>query len=415
MGMQRPLRILCARELQKSIQDSVHKLLVDVIEAHGLGGFYDATQTSIRGLNGTEFIFKGLKHNATEIKSTEGVDIVWVEEAEKVSASSWELLIPTIRRDGSEIWVSFNKKRPTDPTWKLVQRLLNEPNAIIVQVSWRDNPFFPAVLEEERQLLLRSDKEAYDHVWEGGFDTRNHGGVYTKWVTGARESGRVVASGLYDASLPVYTAWDLGFGDSTAIWFWQIAGKEVRLIDYYESSGQGVAHYCGRIRGIYLEEEPGTKIGDPIPGHEHRREYRYAAHYAPHDASHKMMAAGGRSIADQAHALGCKMTVVPATSQANQIEAARQTLPHCWFDGERCAEALDALEQYEFEYDEDKQCFKDTPRHDWTSHCADAFEIIGQVWKEPKPAPPPPPPRTGWGLTFNDMRREIVAQQEAIW
>ena len=139
----KPLRILCTREVQKSIRDSVHKLLSDQIQALGLGTFYDVQQAVIRGENGSEFIFAGLSDQTAEsVKSFEGVDIAWVEEAQAVSDRSWGILIPTIRKDGSEIWVSFNPELDTDPTWlRFVEN--PPPDAVSVPVNYHDNPWFP--------------------------------------------------------------------------------------------------------------------------------------------------------------------------------------------------------------------------------------------------------------------------------
>jgi len=166
LGVERPLRVLCAREYQVSIKDSVHRLLADRIEALGLSQFYTVTQTSIVGTNGTEFIFKGLHHNAQEIKSMEGVDICWVEEASSVSAESWDVLIPTIRKQGSEIWLTFNPLSPDDATW---QRFVKNPppGAWVQKVLYSDNPWFPEVLEEERKHLQEIDPELYQHIWLG--------------------------------------------------------------------------------------------------------------------------------------------------------------------------------------------------------------------------------------------------------
>ena len=165
-GMQKKIRVLCAREFQTSIADSVHKLLGERIEAMGLSSFYEVQNTRIIGANGTEFIFKGLRHNIQEIKSTEGIDICWVEEAQSVSEESWSVLIPTIRESNSEIWVTFNPIDDTDPTYQ--RFVVNPPpNSIIKKVSWRDNPWFPDVLRQEMEYLKRVDFDAYKHVWEG--------------------------------------------------------------------------------------------------------------------------------------------------------------------------------------------------------------------------------------------------------
>lgn len=166
MGTQRRLRILCARELQTSILESVHHLLADQIDQLGLAGWYRVQQQNIAGKNGTEFIFSGIHSNPTKIKSTEGVDICWIEEAEKVSARSWEIVIPTIRKTGSEIWVSFNPDEATDPTYQ--RFVVNPPpDAAVRKVRWIDNPWFGEELKREKDYLARVDPAAYQHVWEG--------------------------------------------------------------------------------------------------------------------------------------------------------------------------------------------------------------------------------------------------------
>ena len=166
LGLQRPLRVLCAREYQVSIKDSVHRLLADRIDALGLSAFYNVTQTSITSTNGTEFTFKGLHHNAQEIKSFEGADLCWIEEAQAVSAESWDVLIPTIRKQGSEIWLTFNPLSPDDATW---QRFVKNPppGAWVQKVLFSDNPWFPEVLDDERRHLQEIDPELYQHVWLG--------------------------------------------------------------------------------------------------------------------------------------------------------------------------------------------------------------------------------------------------------
>jgi phage terminase large subunit len=163
---QRPLRILCARELQLSIKDSVHKLLSDQIDSMRLTPWFEVQQQAIYGKNGSEFIFSGIRSNPTKIKSTEGVDICWVEEAEKVSDKSWEVLIPTIRKPGSEIWVTFNPDQATDPTY---QRFVvnTPPSAVVRKISWFDNPWLPDELRLEKDYLASVDPDAFAHVWGG--------------------------------------------------------------------------------------------------------------------------------------------------------------------------------------------------------------------------------------------------------
>lgn len=161
-----PLRILCTREFQSSISDSVHRLISDKIVSMGFSDFFDVTQASITSTVGSQFLFKGLRRSIQEIKSTEGIDICWVEEAQTISNNSWEILIPTIRKEGSEIWISFNPEEESDPTYQRFV-LHTPPNSIIEKVGWEDNPHLPSTLEAERLYMLEVDPEAYEHVWGG--------------------------------------------------------------------------------------------------------------------------------------------------------------------------------------------------------------------------------------------------------
>lgn len=166
MASQKPLRILCAREVQNSIKDSVHKLLKDQIEALGLLPYFSITRETIKSRLGAEFIFKGIRHDVQGIKSTEGIDICWVEEAQSVSAESWEVLTPTIRKEGSEIWISFNPGEVSDPTYQ--KFVLNPPpECVTVEINYPDNPFLPDVLRKEAEWARQVDYEAYEHIWLG--------------------------------------------------------------------------------------------------------------------------------------------------------------------------------------------------------------------------------------------------------
>ena len=166
MGGMRKLRVLCTREFQSSIADSVHYLLKDQIEQLGMSSFYVVTKTSIVGLNGTTFIFKGVHHNIQEIKSTEAIDRCWVEEAQSVSKESWEILIPTIRKEDSELWLSFNPMDENDPTYQGF--VINpRPGSIIRKVNYDENPFFPETLRQEMEYCKAIDYDAYMHIWEG--------------------------------------------------------------------------------------------------------------------------------------------------------------------------------------------------------------------------------------------------------
>jgi phage terminase large subunit len=231
LGTQRPLRVLCARELQVSIADSVHRLLDDQVTRTGLGAFYDVQKQTIIGANGTQFLFSGIRNNVTKIKSMEGIDIAWVEEAEKVSDNSWQVLIPTIRKPGSEIWVTFNPDEETDPTYQ--RFVVNPPDdAVVIPISWRDNPWFPEELRREKDYLARVDPDAYMHVWEG--HCRQHSDAQVlrgKWRVEAFEPGA-------DWNGPYFGA-DWGFSvDPTALVKLWIRGRE--LMVEHEAYGVGI-------------------------------------------------------------------------------------------------------------------------------------------------------------------------------
>lgn len=189
LAASRPLRVLCAREYQNSIKESVHKLLSDQVDALGLAGFYTILDTELRGRNGSEFIFEGLRRNATKIKSMEGIDICWVEEAQTVSKASWDLLIPTIRAAGSEIWITFNPDQDDDDTYR---RFVAQPpsNAIVRQVNWSDNPWFPEELRAEKDDLRAKDLAAYENVWEGQCRKRVEGALWSKAMLDATRDTR---------------------------------------------------------------------------------------------------------------------------------------------------------------------------------------------------------------------------------
>lgn len=351
MGMQQPKRIVCAREIQKSIKDSVHRLLSDIIRESGLTDFYEIQNDKIKGRNGTEIIFRGLRHNTTDLKSLEGADICWIEEAENVSDNSYELLIPTIRKTGSEIWVTFNVKRVSDPTYRRFVTEADPADTLSRKVSWRDNPFFNDILRAEMEKLKRVDHEAYLHVWEGEPDTRRDGAVYAKQISKAHDEGRITFV-PYDPAAEVFTAWDLGFGDTTAIWWLQFVGRELRWIDCYENSGEQIGHYAGIIKS---------------------KPYNYMrqGHFLPHDGAHGNIRGG--SVSEQLQSMGVDNVVLQREQDVTPgIELVRQTIAYSVFDAQKCKEGLRALESYGYEYDEERMAFKGKPKHDWSSNYADA-------------------------------------------
>lgn len=361
-GAKTPMRILCAREFQTSIKDSVHKLLCDQIEALGLLGFYEITQTAIRGKNGTEFAFVGLKNNVANIKSYEGVDIAWVEEAQTTSRISWNILIPTIRKEGSEIWISFNPELETDETYQ--RFVLNPPaDCIQIKINWSDNPWFPDTLKLEKDALRQRDLEAYNQVWEGLCRQSVDGAIFAKELQQAELDNRITRV-PYDATKPVHAVFDLGWADSTAIWFLQFVGMETRLIRYIEDSQKTISHYLATMQTYG---------------------YVYEKIWLPHDAENQTLAAAGRSIDDIVRAAGFKTQILPRVPILDSINAARTIFPTCYFDRDNAADGINCLRHYRYEVDPVTGQFSRNPLHDHYSHGADAFRYIALMIKEPAP------------------------------
>ena len=228
LGLTRKVRVLCAREFQISIKQSVHALLKQRIEELGLSSYYEVLDTLIRGKNGSEFIFKGIRHNIESIKSMAGITHCWIEEAQTISAESWRVLVPTIREEGSEILVTFNPNKPTDTVYQeLVAN--TKPNSYVRQVNWSDNPYFPQVLDDERRAMAATDPDAYQHIWEGGFWSKSDAQILTgKWIV---DEFKPLPGEGWDG--PYFGA-DFGFADdpTTLIKCWIF---DERLFIEYES------------------------------------------------------------------------------------------------------------------------------------------------------------------------------------
>jgi len=364
-GAKETHRILCAREFQNSISQSVHKLLSDQIVELGLIGFYEITQSSIRGANGTEFAFVGLKNNPHNIKSYEGCTIVWCEEAQTLSNRSLDILIPTIRAKDSEIWFTMNPELESDAVYQ--RYILHPPeNCITKKVNWSDNPWFPEVLDVERRTLKANDPEAYNTVWEGLCRQTVDGAVFAREMQMAELEERITKV-RYDPTKPCYTVWDLGWADSTAIWIVQFIAQEIRLIRYIEDSQQTISHYLALLQTFG---------------------YVYDTHWLPHDAQNKTIGSNGRSIEEIVRNAGFKTKIIPKTSVVDSINAARTLFRNCYFDRDNCYDGLQCLRHYKYDVDPDTKQFSKNPLHDQYSHGADAFRYIALGVQETRPRKP---------------------------
>ena len=348
----KPTRAVCIREVQNSIKDSVKQLLTDKIDKMGLNGFFEIIDTEIRGANGSLIIFRGMQHySADSIKSLEGYDVAWVEEAQSLSQRSLDLLRPTIRKEGSEIWFSWNPENEDDPVDRFF-RSQNRTDAALVRVNWDANPWFPDVLRADMEADYSADPEKAAHVWGGEYNVVTEGAYYARALADLEKAGRI-GHFPHDPALPVYTAWDIGVDDYTAIWFFQENGRQVRAIDYYETSGDGAE--------IIIEEAI-----KPKP-------WRWAVHYMPHDVKVREWGAGAKSRYQTLLGLGLNnIRVGVAQGPAERINASRAILPVMHFNEETTRQGIKRLRNYRRRLNQATGAYSG-PLHDENSHGADAF------------------------------------------
>lgn len=349
-----PLRILCCREYQNSIADSVHKLLSDVIRKYKLPN-WEIGREYIRNVNGSEFSFKGIKNNAQSIKSFESVDICYVEEAASISNESLEILLPTIRKPGSFFIFVWNPLTEHDAIWERIFEHPDERTYLKTVNSTDIERLLSPEIIAEREKMRNENPELFAHVWLGQPLTVTTGSIYGKQLAQAREDGRI-GKVPYDGSAPVYAALDLGIGDSTAICFFQTVGKEIHFIDYYESCGEDLAHYID-----VLANKP----------------WEYRQIFLPHDAKARELQTGKtREDFFRDHGYNNVTILRPSSLQFGQDDinmTARPKFSRCWFDAKKCQRLLECLAAYHYEYDEKNKLLRDKPHHDWSSHAADAF------------------------------------------
>ena len=348
-------RVLCAREVQKSLKESVHQLLRDQIERLNLGAFFTILETEIRGANGSLFTFTGLSDKTAEsIKSYEGYDLVWLEEAQAISKRSWSILTPTIRKPGSEIWATFNPDLETDETYRMAV-LEPPPNTISIEINWIDNPDFPEVLEQERQHALKTMKPSeYAHIWEGQCRPAVEGAIYYDEVSKVERTGRIVHM-TADPLLKAHAIWDLGWNDSMAIILAQRVASEVRVIDYIEDSHRALPDYVRELQAM-----PITNWGND---------------WLPHDG-YATRHQTGKSDEQVLLGLNRQPQMVPNVEVEQGIRTARIVFPRVWFaDTERVARLIECLKRYRRNVSTTTG-EPGAPRHDEYSHGADAFRYL---------------------------------------
>jgi len=360
--------IVCGREFMNSLNDSsLAEVKAAIASEPWLADFYDVGEKYVRTRDGRiEFVFTGLRHNLESIKSKARIRLLWVDEAETVSEAAWAIAIPTVRETGSEIWVTWNPKRKKSATHKRFRE--NPPaGAKIVELNWRDNPWFPATLDKTRREDREKRPDQYDHIWDGGFAVVLDGAYYAKCLLDAKAEGRI-SNVARDPLMVPRAIWDIGGtglrADAAAIWIAQFIGKEIRVLDYYEAVGQPLATHVQWLRD---------------------RGWTKALCILPHDGS------TNDRVYDVSYESALKAALFDTLVIPNQgkgaaklrIEAARRIFPSVWFNAATTEGGREALGWYHEKKSDDDRDIGLGPEHDWSSHGADAFGLMAVAYEEP--------------------------------
>jgi phage terminase large subunit len=358
---------LCGREYLNSLEDSsLEEIKAAIREEPWLLPHFDIGEKYIRTASRRiSYTFAGLDQNIDSIKSKSRILAAWVDEAEPVSEDAWVKLIPTLREDDSELWVTWNPERPESATHKRF-RNSKDPRYRVAELNWRDNPRFPVKLDRDRLRDKEERPEQYDHIWEGAFKTYVEGAYFAAALLAAKEHNRVSVVPL-DPLMTTYAYWDIGGtgakADATAIWICQFIGKSINVLDYYEARHQPMASHVAWLR---------------------KRGYENAYCVLPHDG------ASGEKIIDATYesalrGAGFDVETVPNQGQgaaSMRVEAARRLFPRIHFNASTTEAGRTALGWYHEKID-DKRGIGLGPEHDWSSHGADAFGLMCVHYTEP--------------------------------
>ena len=363
---ERGMLAVCIREVQASLKESSKRLVENKIIQLGVGKNFRVFDDRIETPGDGIITFQGMKdHTAESIKSLEGYKRAWVEEGQTLSNRSWAMLRPTIRASGSEIWASWNPRRKTDAVDEFF-RGSQIPGAVVRQANWRDNPWFPAELEAERQLDLVKYPDRYDHIWEGGYAKALEGAYFARELAQAKSEGRI-GRVARDPLLPVRAVFDLGgsgaTADAMAIWITQWVGREIRILDYIEGIGQVLGYYVSELRS---------------------RGWDKCHCILPHDGVNENNVTGKR-YEEHLRDAGFETQVVKNQGRGAammRVEAARRLFPQIWFDEEKTEAGRGALGFYHERRDEARGVGLG-PEHDWSSHAADAFGLLCVAYEQP--------------------------------
>lgn len=358
------LRVLCVREIQDSLRQSIKRTLSDQIVLMNIAEYYEVLDESIRGrkgtiAQGTEFNFEGLRRNTSKVKSYEGIDLLIAEEAAPISEPSWKDLNPTIRgqapygpnKTGSEFWINFNPELESDETYK--RFVVHTPeNCLLVKMTYRDNPWFNPLLLPDIEADKKRSYDLYLHIWEGECRSNLEGAVLADELREATEQGRI-GDFPYSRMAPVSVYFDIGHSDYTVMWFVQRTGWDFRVIDFYMNNRKHLDHYLEVLQN---------------------RNYIYDCLWLPHDARNKYLSTK-MSTYEQILEKGFKdrCRIVPKLSLLDGINAMRTVFPSCYFDRSRCSEGLSGLRTWTYDIDPITKQLSSKPEH---SDIADAFRYF---------------------------------------
>lgn len=366
--------ILCGRQFMNSLDDSsLEEIKAAIRSEDWLAPHFDIGEKYVRTRDGrVAYKFTGLDRNIDSVKSKSRILLCWVDEAEPVTEEAWTKLIPTLREEDSELWVTWNPESKRSATHKRF-REATDPRYKIVKLNWRDNPAFPAILERQRHRDAEQRPEQYDHIWEGGFKTVVEGAYFAKSLLKARAEGRIGVVPR-DPLLTLRLFADIGGtgakADAFVFWVAQFVGLQIRVLDYYEVVGQPIEAHLDWLRGR---------------GYTHDK----AQIWLPHDGE-KQDSVYDVSYESAFKKAGYKVTVIPNQGKgaaSQRIEAVRNLFPSIWINEDTCKGGLDALGWYH-EKKDDERGIGLGPDHDWASHGADAFGLMAVAYKPPQKLSP---------------------------
>lgn len=375
--------ILCGRQFMNSLDESsLEEIKAAIRSEPWLEDHYEIGEKFVRTKDGRiSYKFTGLDRNVDSVKSKSRILLCWVDEAEPVTEEAWQKLIPTLREEDSELWVTWNPERKKSPTHKRF-RETKDPRTKVAEMNWRDNPWFPAILDRVRLKDKDERPDSYEHVWEGDFVTVVEGAYYAKQLTAAKLDGRI-SRVPFDPLMRVKIFCDLGGtgakADAFAMWPAQFIGKEIRTRDYYEAQGQALAAHIE-----FLHSKGYTPSRADI--------------VLPHDGETNDRIVDV-SFESAFRAAGYDVTVIPNQGKGAarmRIESGRRMLPAVWFDEATTEDGRTALGWYHEKRSEDDREVGLGPEHDWSSHGADAFGLMCVAYEAPTKNKPVPRPKTNW-------------------